>query len=63
MARGAGALAVGRLLSSFLFGVTATDPVTFAFVAIFLALVTLLACYFPARRATRVDPTVAMREE
>jgi putative ABC transport system permease protein len=58
-----GALATGRLLSSFLFGVTPTDPPTFAFVALFLLAVAAAACYLPAHRATRVDPTVAMGAE
>jgi ABC-type antimicrobial peptide transport system permease subunit len=58
-----GALAVGRLMSGFLFGVTATDPLTYGLVAGFLLAVALAACYLPAQRATRVDPTVAMRSE
>jgi len=59
----AGALALGRFLRSPLFEVRPTDPLTFAAVAILLALVTLAAAYAPARRAMRVDPMVALRHE
>jgi ABC-type antimicrobial peptide transport system permease subunit len=58
-----GALWLGRLGSSLLFGVTSTDPLTYVGVSILLTTIALAGCYFPARRASRVDPLVALKYE
>jgi putative ABC transport system permease protein len=58
-----GALAATRLLSNLLFGVKPADPLTFVAIALFLTLVGMIACFFPARRAASVDPLVALRNE
>jgi hypothetical protein len=58
-----GALTLKRLMETLVFGVSATDPLTFTTIALLLALVVLLACWIPARRATKVDPMIALRRE
>ncbi len=57
----AGSLAITRLLRGMLYGVTATDPLTYGVIAALLMIVALLACWIPARRATQVDPMIALR--
>jgi ABC-type antimicrobial peptide transport system permease subunit len=59
----AGALALTRVMSGLLYGVGTTDPATFATIVLLLAFASLIACYIPARRATRVDPLIALRYE
>ena len=59
----AGALILTRAVASLLFGVTATDPLTFGNVVLLLGAAALLACYVPARRAAKIDPLTALRSE
>ena len=58
-----GSLALSRLLTSLLFGLSPTDPVTYIFMVIFFALLSLVACWVPAHRASQVDPMEVLRIE
>ena len=58
-----GAIALTRLMQGLLFNISATDPVTFVLISILLSLAAFFACYIPARRASKVDPLVALRYE
>jgi len=57
----AGAVAITRVIRTFLWGITPTDPVTFMIVTAALALLALVACYVPSRRALKIDPIIALR--
>jgi ABC-type antimicrobial peptide transport system permease subunit len=59
----AAAFLLTRLIRSMLFGVAATDPFTFAGISLLLAMITLLATYIPARRATQIDPVISLRQD
>jgi putative ABC transport system permease protein len=58
-----GNLALGKAISTLLYNVEPTDPLTIGAVSVLLSLVTVMACYFPARRALRIDPMIALRSE
>ncbi len=59
----AGALALRKFVAALLYGISATDPLTFAGIALLLMVVALLVCWIPARRATKIDPMMALRCE